>query len=389
MAKSAIYLLILAALSPWLYDRYQAISTVVANRPGKFRGLYNIKSHEIKFQDQIRNCEDVIIEDGIAFLSCDPGRDRWNTVMGTFAPEDRERRGTDGGDIWIYDYSRPDLPDSEALKRLSLSDYADPVDFHPLGIEFDAATSTLYVINHSRYSGSVIEVFQVSVESAVAKHVQTFKHPLVNTPNSIHSLGDGKLLVTNDHYMRAAVSPVLSKIETFSGISGGSVVYTDIHNPNDTRVVARVPFANGIAMFNSTTVAVASSSLPGIYFYTIDLDHRLALQRYVRTPVGVDNLSVDSDGKLLVAGHPFAFSLMKVSKGRPNCVLDGNEAEKKACECSAPSWAAEWSEKEGLKELYKNSSEEFCSSSTVVRDVNRNVGIISGLYEKGVFVFRE
>jgi arylesterase/paraoxonase len=45
--------------------------------------INNFKSHEIKFADQIRNCEDVIIEEtlGIAFLGCDPGRDRWNTVM--------------------------------------------------------------------------------------------------------------------------------------------------------------------------------------------------------------------------------------------------------------------------------------------------------------------
>lgn len=43
----------------------------------------NIKERQIKFRDQIRNCEDVVLDEGagVAILSCDPGRDRWNTVM--------------------------------------------------------------------------------------------------------------------------------------------------------------------------------------------------------------------------------------------------------------------------------------------------------------------
>jgi arylesterase/paraoxonase len=56
---------------------------MLANRPGKFQEIYNIKSHELLFQDRVRNCEDVVLDEekGVAFLSCDEGRDRWNTVM--------------------------------------------------------------------------------------------------------------------------------------------------------------------------------------------------------------------------------------------------------------------------------------------------------------------
>ena len=38
-------------------------------------------------------------------------------------------------------------------------------------------------------------------------------------------------------------------------------------------------------------------------------------------------------------------------------------------------------------ELYKDDGSEFCSSSTVVRDSSKGVGIVSGLYERGVLVF--
>jgi arylesterase/paraoxonase len=66
-----------------VYDRYIAASGLLANRPGKLQAVNNLKSYEIKFADSIRNCEDVILEEdrGVAILSCDPGRDRWNTVM--------------------------------------------------------------------------------------------------------------------------------------------------------------------------------------------------------------------------------------------------------------------------------------------------------------------
>jgi arylesterase/paraoxonase len=296
----------------------------------------------------------------------------------------------DSAHIWIYDYSKRDLPDSTALKPLKLIDYAHQGDFHPLGIEYNAATSTLYVINHSRGAGNIIEVFQVSVEDAIAKHMQTLKHPLISTPNSIHSLGDGKILVTNDHFIGAKTSPLLSQVETYAAIPGGSVVYTDIHNSSSTKILSRVPFANGIAMLNSTTVAVASSSKAGVYLYDLNPEHpSLRFRKYIRTPASADNLSVDSSGKLLIAGHPFAPALAQVSKARGKCNSQGSEEERKGRECTAPSWVAEWSEEGGLKILYKNSGEEFCSSSTFVRDVGRGVGFVSGLYDEGLLVVRE
>lgn len=60
----------------------------MSNRPGKLQEVNVFKSLETKFQDEIRNCEDVILVEGkgVALLSCDPGRDRWNTVMVSLVP---------------------------------------------------------------------------------------------------------------------------------------------------------------------------------------------------------------------------------------------------------------------------------------------------------------
>jgi hypothetical protein len=53
---------------------------------------------------------------------------------------------------------------------------------------------------------------------------------------------------------------------------------------------------------------------------------------------------------------------------------------------SAPSWVGEWSEEEGLKTLYKNDGDEFCSSTTLARDVGRGVSIVTALYDRGILV---
>ena len=237
--------------------------------------------------------------------------------------------------------------------------------------------------NHARNRPSHLLILNVDLSASTTTLISHFKHPLLHAPNSIHVLGNGQLYVTNDHFVRSAVSPLGSKIETFSGAPGGTVVYVDTRAPSASRIVAHVPFANGIEALNESTIAVGSSSKAGVYLFEQDEHRSLALRKVVRTPAAVDNLSTESDGKLLLAGHPFAPGLMQVSQGRAACIGDESEA----CKCGSPSWAAEWSEEGGLVELYKDDGREFCSSSTVVRDSSKGVGIVSGLYERGILVF--
>jgi arylesterase/paraoxonase len=235
-----------------------------------------------------------------------------------------------------------------------------------------------------------MEIFFVSIADKTAKHVSTFSHPLLHAPNAIELVGDGKMYVTNDHHMRAAVSRLLSKIETFAGTPSGSVVYIDINRPSEAKVVARLAFANGVVRLNESTLVVASSSKPGLYFYEVaENGVDLKLNEFVRTPAGADNLSLDSEGKLLVAGHPFALALVEVAEKRAECDEEGTEEQKRACGCWAPSWLGEWTEKDGLKTLLMDGGEEVCSSSTAVRDVKRGFGMVSMLYGKGIVVFRE
>jgi arylesterase/paraoxonase len=59
---------------------------LVANTASKLPKMSAWKSYKILFADTIRNCEDSLMDEelGIAYLSCDPGRDRFNTVQVSF-----------------------------------------------------------------------------------------------------------------------------------------------------------------------------------------------------------------------------------------------------------------------------------------------------------------
>ncbi|OCL02849.1 putative paraoxonase [Glonium stellatum] len=381
--KITIGLIIFSFALPYLYDREQVIESFFRNAPDKLKKFSTFKEYEVKFADRLRNCEDALLDEamGLAILSCDVGRDKWNTVMGNFHKE------VPSGALYIYDYSNPDLSDDEALKRLTLADFpSGDTDFHPLGIEYYMPTSTLYVVNHAR-TGSTIEIFRLSVSSFTATHVRTLRHPLVHTPNSIAAISDMEIYFTNDHYFPVRKSPLLAKAETFLAVPGGSVVHIDL-TTDSARSVAHIPFANGIAVLNETTLAVSSSSKPGIYIYAMTKQRDLVLQKVVRVPSLVDNISVDENGKLLIAGHPHVPSFLTVSGSRALCNSEKQkESESEVCKVRAPSWVGEWTEDAGLTELYQGL--EYETSSTAIRDAKRGVGIVTGLYAKGIMVWKE
>lgn len=275
-------------------------------------------------------------------------------------------------------------------KKLTLIPAKD-TPFHPLGIEYHPESKTLFVINHAPPQ-STIESYHVDIEGSTAtfdKSIQSTEH--LSTPNSIAAISDTELFVTNDHYFRAIANPILSKIESYAGIPGGNVAWVK-YADNElllTETLLHLPFANGIALLNATTLAVASSTTSSVRIYDVDRAGdmpKLTPLTSFTVPFIPDNISVDTKGKLLVAGHPHAPSLEIVARNNAACMKHGEESEE-TCRAHRLSWLAEWSEESGLKTLY--SGADFGSSSTAVRDVARGVGFVTGLYSRGLLVWRE
>jgi hypothetical protein len=299
---------------------------------------------------------------------------------------------TNNAELWAYDYTITDGSDAESLKRIKLPGFPHASDFHTLGMAFDLETSNLFVVSHA-VAGSRIELFNLDIGSLTASYIQTIQHPLINAPNSIASINGQEFYVTNDHYITKKQSFLLSNLETYLGPPTGTVVHVNVKDSDiDVKVVAWVPFANGIEILNSSTVAVASSSRAAVYlFNTLDATTLKGTSR-IRLPFIPDNLS-GSGGKLLIAGHGHMPALAKFTQSRRFC-NDPFEYErtdptvKESCRnLQAVSWVSEWSESEGLKHLYVDT--EYPSSSTAVKDAGKAVGIISGLYAKGILIWRD
>lgn len=85
-AKSYAPLSILVLLIAFIYARWSILPTFYLNAPGRLTPINAVNSegsYEVRFKHFIRNCEDIHLneEEGWILLSCDPGRDKWNTVL--------------------------------------------------------------------------------------------------------------------------------------------------------------------------------------------------------------------------------------------------------------------------------------------------------------------
>ncbi|KAL1877447.1 hypothetical protein Daus18300_002433 [Diaporthe australafricana] len=416
--KASSVVLLLAPLAALLAARVQVLSLAYFNAPVRMPKHANFTSYEIKFADQIRNCEDAVLVEarGLALLACDPGRETWNTVMVGYSPRNSflttyksyQRQGdfVDGAEpdpnagLYAYNYGNVSLPDDEALKRIEVIGFDS--ELRTIGFEYHEPSSTLFVTNHGR-QGSRIEQFHLDLEALTATHIATIAHRLINIPNSIAAVGDSEFYVTNQHYFTSREHPLLWAVETYLAPPLASIVHVRIL-PNgtvDAAVVARQAYPNGIVLLNDTTLAVAATSQRTVNLYAVSqpaaqaqAHPTLKLESSFWLPFLPDNLAVSkSDGALLVAGHPHLPSLGKFARSRRIChrpdVLEeqGQEARDMCASVGAASWASEWTPEAGVEHIY--AGWEYPTAASVVRDRERGVGILAGLYAKGLLVWRD
>jgi arylesterase / paraoxonase len=320
-----------------------------------------------------------------------------NNLQGDFPDVDEP---DSNAELYAYHYIDPSLPDPKSLVRIQIIGFES--ELRTLGIEFHEPTSTLLVTNHRR-EGSRIEQFHLDLDSFKAVHVRSITHPLIYSPNSIAVLSESEFFVTNQHHFFARDSPrLLWAFETYVAPPIASIVHVRILEGGsvDGAVVMRQAYPNGITLLNQTTLAVAATNKRLIYLYSMSSNSTstehptLELQDSIWLPFLPDNLAVSkSDGALLIAGHPHLPSLNKFTRSRRIChrpeVLERQDQEtREACaQLTAASWACEWTPEGGIKHVY--AGWDYPSSASVVRDRENGVGILAGLYAKGIFVWRD
>lgn len=266
--------------------------------------------------------------------------------------------------------------------------------FHPLGLTYHSESNTLAITNHGGHNASV-ELFTLDLAAQKLKFRKSLTHPdNLRTPNSITFLNSTHIYVSNTHSLRVRYTPQsfveelylgLSKLELRTALPTGSVSLVDLNTGASTKVLS-LGFANGVDLLDGgKTLALAATNKNAVYFYDVTDPAKPTFIRRVITPFFPDNLTVDENGHLIVAGHPDPIALGFMVRSNSECP-DNSKADSTCFK--APSYVVELDPKaevaESLRPLYVGNS--FPSSAGAARDAKRDVVIISGLYANGILV---
>jgi arylesterase / paraoxonase len=138
-------------------------------------------------------------------------------------------------------------------------------------------------------------------------HERTISSPLLRNPNEVFALAPDRILVTLDK--EAAAGTFAEIVEGAIDRPTGRVLYI---GPNGARIVASgLHMANGIALSPNGRSAFVSEMV-GRRLAVFDRDsasERWTLRSRIPLPAGPDNLTVDRQGRVLIAGHPKLLTL--------------------------------------------------------------------------------
>ncbi len=206
--------------------------------------------------------------------------------------------GRDG----IYAFS---LATPNEIKRVSPDGLED---FHPHGISLwtGETEKRLFVVNHQSTGDNSVEVFDVA-ENGILSHVKSIMFDAMQSPNDVHAVGADAFYITND---RGYKTGLMSKLEGYLGLPFASVAYFD--GEKGRKVITGLSYANGINQSVDGKHIYVSEILPRTVtvYARNEVDGSLQKLRLIDTNSSPDNIEVDAEGMLWVAGHPNLFAFL-------------------------------------------------------------------------------
>lgn len=204
-----------------------------------------------------------------------------------------------GNGIYVFD------PDVSGSVRLVSADA--PADFRPHGISLyrDGDTARLFVVSHPA-TGSQVLIFNIGEDGTLA-HVRTVTDPSIYSPNDVAATGPDSFYVTNSS--RSGDNP-LGVLEALLGLPLVNVVHFD--GERAVEAAGGLVYGNGIALSrDGTRVYAANFIAQRISVYERDPQTNALTQiDTFRAPFGLDNIELDEDGDLWVAGNTEVFSFL-------------------------------------------------------------------------------
>ena len=326
-------LVILLSLLGWLayfgqgvWERMGENREVASNFSGQCNKLTGVNAPEDIVLDAERRIAYAVGGDRRSFRSGGPGRAK----------------------IWAID-----LDNSGSSVPLDITP-STPINFRSYGMAMhvdDGGLRRLFVAN--RPDGQhTIEVFVIGKNNRL-EHEQTLSHPLLKNPNDLVALGPNEVLVTLDK--EADAGGLAEILEGAFERPSGKVLH--LSGVTAEIVADGLLMANGIVLNADGTVLYVGETV-GQRLSVFDRDitsNKLRFNRYVPVASGVDNLSIDENGTVFIAGHP---KLLTLAMGY-----------QKSENVPSPSEVIAYEPKEGtVRRVYVNNGLELSGGSVAIID---------------------
>lgn len=171
----------------------------------------------------------------------------------------------------------------------------DPITSEPLNAAVVGANST-------------IEQFITKAGSSSMRHVRTYAHPVIETPNRIAWVNDHAFVYTNDHSAKVGLR---RKLDIFLG--GGSVGYCS-RNQCNIAWNSGFNFPNGLVKGRDGLIYVPNTIDGTIDVFSLGEDHMLKQVNHIVVGLPLDNLSVDKNGVIFAAAFPKVYKQLQAAK---------------------------------------------------------------------------
>lgn len=189
-----------------------------------------------------------------------------------------------------------------------------------LGGNAEDQSLRLFLINHRVQSdphihgaNSTVELFETTLGSETMKHIKTFSHPDIFTPNNLVPSGPESFYFTNDHSVKKGWQKQLDLFVPGSGIGhcdakGCKMVIKKRLYPNGLAGALNYPSKEPNVLYQ------ASTAEEFVYAYEIQADKSLVLKDKIRSGYPGDNINMASDGSLLLAAFPKLLAVAEAFK---------------------------------------------------------------------------